>query len=148
MSPHALFPLFNFGILAPWALLVFAPRWRWTQRIVLASVVILCVAYLTMLIFSMRTAPEGSGGQTLDGVMRLFGSPWLALVCWIHYLAFDMVAGAWIVRDAVKRNISHWLVAPCVILTLFFGPAGFLAYTILRALKAQGAQRLPVSQST
>ena len=60
------------------------------------------------------------------------GSPALALVCWIHYLVFDLFVGAWIVRDAARRGVAHLAVVPCLLLTLMVGPAGLLLYLVLR----------------
>jgi hypothetical protein len=132
MSPHDLFPIFNFGVLPAWVLLVLAPRWRWTQRLVHSAVipVALGTAYLVLLLSA--DLPPGAGGGSLDEVLRLFASPALALVCWIHYLVFDLFVGAWIVRDAGRRGISHLLVVPCLALTLMLGPAGLLLYLVIR----------------
>ena len=54
------------------------------------------------------------------------------LAGWVHYLAFDLLVGAWIVRTARAEGIPHWAVMPCLILTFLFGPAGLLAFAILR----------------
>ena len=40
--------------------------------------------------------------------------------------------GAWIVRDAGRRGISHLAVIPCLLLTFMVGPAGLLLYLVLR----------------
>lgn len=132
MSPHELFPLFNLGVLPAWALLVLAPRWRWTQRLVHTAVIPvgLATAYLVLLLST--DIPDGAGGGSLDEVLRMFASPALALVCWIHYIVFDLFVGAWIARDAARRGITHLLVAPCLVLTLLVGPAGLLLYLVVR----------------
>lgn len=139
MSPHDLFPLFNLGVLPAWALLLLAPRWRWTQRLVHGVVmpVALATAYLVLLLSA--ELPEGAGGGSLDEVMRLFASPQLALVCWIHYLVFDLFVGAWIARDAARRGIPHLALVPCLLLTLMVGPAGLLLYLVLRLALRQVA---------
>lgn len=139
MSPHDLFPLFNLGVLPAWALLLLAPRWRWTQRLVHGAVmpVALATAYLVLLLSA--ELPEGAGGGSLDEVQRLFASPQLALVCWIHYLVFDLFVGAWIARDAARRGIPHLALVPCLLLTLMVGPAGLLLYLVLRLALRQVA---------
>ena len=56
---------------------------------------------------------EGTGGfSSLQDVSALFGNPWLLLAGWTHYLAFDLLVGAWEVRDARDRRIRHLLVLP------------------------------------
>ena len=71
--------------------------------------------------------------------MALFTMPEIALAGWIHYLAFDLLVGAWEVRTARREGIAFLLVLPCLALTFLFGPAGFLAFSALRA--ARLAQR-------
>ena len=56
----------------------------------------------------------------------------MAVLCWIHYLAFDLFVGAWIVRDVGRRGLPHLAVAPCVLLTMMYGPTGLLVYLTLR----------------
>ena len=67
---------------------------------------------------------------------ELFSNPWLLLAGWIHYLAFDLFVGTWMVRDSLERRVPRLLVAPCLLLTFLFGPAGFLAYQVTRSLIA------------
>ncbi len=52
----------------------------------------------------------------------------------MHYLAFDMFVGAWIVRDAIALRVSSLLVVPVLLATLMFGPVGLLLYIALRFL--------------
>ncbi|MBL9100425.1 MAG: DUF4281 domain-containing protein [Myxococcales bacterium] len=132
MRPHDLFPIFNTALLPAWALLVLAPRWRWTQRLVHTAVIPVAVSTAYLVLLLSAEIPEGAGGGSLDAVLRMFASPELALVCWIHYLVFDLFVGAWIARDAVRRGISWLLVAPCLVLTLLVGPAGLLLYIVIR----------------
>ena len=61
-----------------------------------------------------------------------FSVPETVLVGWVHYLAFDLFVGAWEVRDAQRRSISHLYVVPCLLFTLMLGPVGLLAYLTLR----------------
>ena len=68
--------------------------------------------------------------------MLLFQSPTAVLGGWIHYLVFDLFIGAWIVRDANRQGINHWITTPFLFVTLMAGPAGLMLYLLLRlALK-------------
>jgi hypothetical protein len=51
---------------------------------------------------------------------------------WVHYLIFDLFVGAWESRDAVRREVPHWLAVPCLLGTLMFGPIGLLLYITAR----------------
>jgi hypothetical protein len=63
------------------------------------------------------------------------------LAGWIHYLAFDLFVGSWLVRDAHLRGIAHGWVLPLLFLTFLFGPAGLLSYLGLRAVLAARVTR-------
>lgn len=134
MDLDRVFTIVNYGVMPAWTLLVLAPRWRWTGRLVHSVLVpaLWGIAY-GLLIF---TDPEGSPDAsffTLDGVMAIFTSRQTVLAAWIHYLIFDLFVGAWETRDAARRGIPHLAVVPCLVLTLLFGPLGLLLYLLLRA---------------
>lgn len=114
-----------------WLLLMFVPRWRWTQRLATFAVPLLLATLYVWLLVSGRPAP-GAGFRTLAQVQILFSRPEALLAGWIHYLAFDLFTGAWEARDAGRLGISRWLVAPCLVLTFLFGPVGLAAYLLLR----------------
>ncbi len=133
MDLELLFSVVNASPLPAWLLLVFAPRWRWTQQVVHAAwmPLLLGTAYALLLFTDM--GGEGSF-FTLEGVMALFVRPQLALAGWIHYLVFDLFVGAWECRDAERVGLKHWMVVPCLFLTLMFGPFGLLLYLLLRGV--------------
>jgi hypothetical protein len=132
MHPETLFNASGKLAMVGWALLVFAPRWRWSQR--MASGIIplaLAIIYLVLIAFYFAKSPGGFG--TLAQVAQLFQNPWLLLAGWIHYLAFDLFLGAWQVRQAQRLGISHFLVIPCLLLTFLFGPVGFILFWTIRS---------------
>ena len=53
----------------------------------------------------------------------------------MHYLAFDLFTGAWEAADAPAARIPHWLLLPCLALTLLAGPVGLLLYLCLKAAR-------------
>lgn len=116
-----------------WILLIIVPRRSWAL-LVAGRIIPLLLAggYLAVLTPNWAGAQGGFG--SLSEVSLLFANPWLLLAGWIHYLAFDLFIGAWEVGDAMDRNISHWLMIPCLLLTFLFGPIGLLAYFALRSI--------------
>ncbi len=136
MRAETVFNIFSYGVFPAWALLMFAPRWKWTLRLIHSVLipVMLGLAHLGLMVgLTLGAAiPEGANAATLQGAMLLFSDPWVAVLCWIHYLAFDVFLGAWIVRDAGRHKLPHLAVAPCVLLTMFYGPTGLLVYLTLR----------------
>ena len=142
MSPDLIFTIANNGILVFWLLLIVAPRWRGTELAVhsIAVPLLLGCAYLWLLA-RVWVGGEGAPGTsyfTLPGVMALFASPTGAAMGWIHYLVFDLFVGAWEARDAARRGVPHWMVVPCLIVTLMAGPAGLALYLVLRTLRRSG----------
>ncbi len=132
MNAETVFSIANTLALIGWILLIFAPRWKWTQKVVVSGGVslLLSVAYLILVVLFFGKAEGGFG--SLADVMKLFTNQWATLAGWLHYLAFDLLVGGWEVRDAQSRGISHWFVIPCLVLTFLLGPIGFLLYHILR----------------
>jgi hypothetical protein len=136
-SPEAVFSMASTAVLPGWLLLVFAPRWRHSARLVGAVLIpgLLAVPY-GVLIAARWGGAEG-GFSSLADVQKLFADPWLLLAGWIHYLVFDLFIGAWEVRDAQRLGIPHLLVVPCLVLTFLFGPVGLLLYGIVRAVRTR-----------
>lgn len=137
MNAETVFSIANFTAMAGWLLLIFASRWNWTRRIVIAGAIplLLSVAYLILIVIFFGKA-EG-GFDSLANVMKLFTNNWATLAGWIHYLAFDLFVGGWETRDAQEKGISHWFVIPCLILTFLLGPIGFLLYRIISFFAAK-----------
>jgi Domain of unknown function (DUF4281) len=136
MTPDTLFQLSGPLTILGWLALALAPLAPRAADVVAALVIpaLLSVAYAALILVHWSTAPGGFG--TLSEVMALFTTPAVALAGWLHYLAFDLFVGAWITRTARAEHIAHLLILPCLVLTFLFGPAGFLAFSILRVAGA------------
>jgi hypothetical protein len=130
--PESLFTLANVAVLPAWALLVLAPRSKWTARLVAPVLIpaLLSLLYLYLLVTRWARVQDAFG--SLADVRRLFDDPAMLLAGWLHYLAFDLFIGSWEVRDAQRLALPHLVVVPCLLLTLFFGPVGLLAYLVVR----------------
>ncbi len=126
-----LFSLSGAIVLLCWLLLLAVPRWRVAQILATFVAPLLIAALYLALLVSHKT-PTGGGFNSLAQVSILFSSPYALLAGWVHYLAFDLFTGAWEARDAAEVGISRWLVAPCLLLTFFFGPAGLALYLLLK----------------
>lgn len=92
---------------------------------------LLCASYVLLLVQHWGSAPGGNFGS-LAGVATLFASPGRLVGGWVHFLAFDLWLGRWMVDDVQAHQRSRWLLLPCLPLTFFFGPAGLLLYCGLR----------------
>lgn len=132
MTADTLFSIANTTALLAWLVLMAFQKRRWAADVVAIAAVVLFASIYVVLIAAQWLHSEGSFGS-LDGVAALFSNRWLLLAGWVHYLAFDLLVGRWEVQDAARLGLSPWLVAPVLVLTFMFGPAGWLAYMGVRA---------------
>lgn len=136
MTPDMLFQIANTTALAGWLVLLASPLVPAAADRISGTVIplLLAVAYAGLILAYFG---QGEGGfDTLTNVMKLFSRPEAVLAGWIHYLAFDLFIGAWETRTARAEGIPFLLVVPCLVLTFLFGPAGLLAFSVLRAARA------------
>ena len=130
------------GFAAPaWALLIFLPTWRGTRWIARSAIVpaVLCVLYVIGIVAQISASGLGFMRDfgSAEGVAHLLSQPDIAIVAWIHFLAFDQLVGIFIYRD----NMHHrYVPIPVQSVILFFtfmlGPFGFLTYYLLRAARS------------
>lgn len=150
LTPDFLFSLANPIALFGWALLVLAPRWTGTRRLVLSGALplVLAVAYALLIGSHYLSAHGGEGGfGSLQEVATLFRDPWALLAGWVHYLCFDLGIGIWESLDAPRRGVPHLLLVPCLVLTFLLGPVGLLLYSLVRRFYGRDVAA-PVASAT
>jgi Domain of unknown function (DUF4281) len=118
-----------------WALMIFAPRWSWTKRIIGSPFISLPAAllYAVLVVPNALSLLPALANPNLAGIQTLLGSPQGATVAWIHFLAFDLFVGRWAYLDSQERGINVFLMAPVLFLVLMFGPLGFAVYLGVRS---------------
>ena len=148
MTPNQLFSIANALALVAWLVLIVPWSQRWMAEVGARWVIPGVFAAMYAVIVGTHWAGSSGGFATLSEVGMLFGEPWLLLAGWVHYLAFDLLVGSWEARDARERGVGRLVLAPCLGLTFLFGPAGWLLYTIVRAVHAAGHADIPGSVTT
>ena len=141
MSMETLFAISSPIAMLGWIALIISPIIpKWSDRIATyISPGLLSLAYMSLILAFWADA-EG-GFDTLANVQLLFTQSEIAMAGWLHYLAFDLFMGAWIVREARKASISHWFIIPILPMTLLFGPIGFVLFLALKSgLSLRGSQ--------
>lgn len=139
MTHDHVYSIINLAVVPFWLLLAFVPRWRFTPLLVHSALVpmVLGTFYLLYLggaIFG-GGGPQGGGFGSLDALQILFSYKPALIAGWAHYLVFDLFVGAWIVRDAQRRRLNHYMIIPILFFTLMAGPLGLLLYMLLRGLR-------------
>ena len=135
MNFETLFSIAGLVAMFGWLCLLFSPLMpKWADWIAgLALPIILSLGYVILLVSPSSDSAGGFG--TLADVMVLFSYEQAALAGWVHFLAFDLFVGAWVCRTARAETVSFWLVAPCLPVVFLFGPAGLLAFQVIRAVR-------------
>ena len=130
------FQLANVLALPGWIALLLAPLRRGTALAIARAIgVLLAAGYLVGFLASLGSGNGLAGDYTLRGIAGFFADPRLALIGWIHYLAFDLWVGAWEVEAAERAGMPHLLVVPALVLTFLLGPIGLLLFLLLRKIK-------------
>ena len=130
--------------LGGWLALFGYPLWPQIARLMVftIAVVLLSALYTYFVFFAKQLDEPGARARgsfsSLAGVISLFKSPRVVLAGWIHYLAFDLMVGLYIVTDAARLGIGHGWLIPALGLTLMFGPAGLLLYLAMRVAMSPG----------
>lgn len=136
-----IFKLTCYTALLGWLVLFLLPLWPVAsfspQSFVVGIVVLLLSIAYVYLVFLGKKHDDPDhrirgSFWSLKGIINLFKTPRIVLAGWVHYLAFDLMVGVFIVSNAAHYNIAHWMLLPCLFLTLMFGPAGLLLYFLLR----------------
>ena len=135
MSPDTIFTLCSNIAMGGWIVLIFLPFWVHSDKFILGIIITLLSIVYAWLIFDTFRFSDISKFGSLGGVMELFTNPVAVTAGWVHYLAFDLLAGIFVKRNSVKHNISHWIIIPCLLMTFMFGPMGLLLYLLVRFIK-------------
>lgn len=138
MNTDTAFQILNALVLPQWLLMIVAPRWKPTEFLAKTLLIpaLLAVFYIYYLFFG-NSDLDLQSFSTLAGVKTLFSQDTALLAGWIHYLAFDLAVGSWMLRQSQRRKVPHGLLIPCLILSFLFGPAGLLLYLAVRTAKSQ-----------
>ncbi|GBF50916.1 hypothetical protein LPTSP4_24430 [Leptospira ryugenii] len=138
MDTEAIFQTANSVAMLSWIALVFVPRWKYTKIIFGFLIPGILLTFLYLVVISLSFGQASGGFGSLISVRKLFQNDFALLAGWVHYLAFDLWIGAWIVNNSERTNIPHWMVIPSLVLTFLFGPIGLLLYLVIRMVKLKG----------
>lgn len=126
----------TFALAAPfWALMILAPRWSWTGRVVGSPLIVapVLLVYALLVLPALGAVLPVVTAPTLDGLRELLGTADGAAAAWAHMIGFDLLVGRWIFSDARERGIPALLTAPVLVLTILLGPLGLAVHLGLRA---------------
>ena len=134
MNANQIFSIANSLALISWIPLFVAPFNRKVRNVLIGSTVTFLSAAYAVLFTQTFDAGALESFSTLDGLMTLFSSKEAVLIGWMHYLAFDLLVGISIARNAEKHELNPWIVRPIFLFTFMAGPLGFLLYAVYKTI--------------
>ncbi|MGF0320348.1 ABA4-like family protein [Nocardia fluminea] len=129
-----LFDLSFFVTVPFWALMIFAPTWRWTRTIisspwiVLVPLVVWAVVAVPVLgaMWSLVTSPS------LAAITEAAADPAVLTALWAQIIAWDLFLGRWIYLDSRERSVHPLLMGPLLVGTILLSPIAFPIYLLVR----------------
>lgn len=136
MTAATVFSIAGTMAMPMWLLMIILPKWKVTRFLIDYKLIpiILSLFYVYYIIIHLQTG-AGLDFGSLSSVMSLFTVENAVLAGWVHYLAFDLLIGMWMLNENQKLGIHQLLMAPCLFATFMLGPLGFLLFMIIRTFK-------------
>ena len=136
MTPSTVFSIAGAIAMPMWILMIFLPKWKVTRFLIDFKIIpiVLSLIYTVYIILALQTGGMMDFGS-LSSVMNLFTEEQAVLTGWVHYLAFDLVVGMWMLDQNKELKIHSLLMPPCLFGTFMFGPVGFLLFVIFKSFK-------------
>ena len=136
MTNTEIFSIANMMAMPMWLLLIILPKWKVTRFLIDYKVIplLLPLFYAFYIVLHIQSG-AGLDFGSLSSVMSLFTLEDAVMAGWVHYLAFDLLVGMWMINQNRSLGIHQLLMAPCLFATFMLGPMGFLLFMVLRTFK-------------
>ncbi|WP_422859951.1 ABA4-like family protein [Flagellimonas sp. S174] len=136
MTNAEVFSAANMMAMPMWLLLIILPKWKVTRFLIDYKVIPLVLSLFYAFYIGLHIqSGAGLDFGSLSAVMSLFTLEDAVMAGWVHYLAFDLLIGMWMINQNRTLGIHQLLMAPCLFATFMLGPVGFLLFTILKTIK-------------
>lgn len=134
MSPALLFDL-AFWVTVPfWVLMIFAPGWTWTRRVI-GSPLIMLPTLVVYTVLAVPLLPElwaAVSAPELGGFQAFLADDGAAALIWAQIIAWDLFIGRWIYFDGRRRGVHPVLMAPVLVFTILLSPFAVLLWFVVR----------------
>jgi len=136
MTAAEVFSLVNLIAMPMWILMIVLPKWKVTRFLVDYKLIplVLSLVYAWYIALTIQSGPAMDFGS-LEAVMNLFTAENALLAGWVHYLAFDLLVGMWMLDQNKTLGIHPLIMAPCLFGTFMLGPVGFLIFMAVKTIK-------------
>ncbi len=131
---HLLFNAVSFIPGPLWMALWLVPQSRLLHRIIDAIIILFCAGYTLLVLPDLPQILPLIAKPTPEALAAVFGTVPAVSLAWTHFVIGDLWVGRWIAVDSSKEGFAKWARLPILLLTLFFGPMGFLFYILVRSI--------------
>ena len=125
----------NILVLPFWLLMVIAPNWGVTQKVMASTLMFVPLALAYIFCFAASLDPDSMAAfanPTLSALAGLFSDERVMATGWIHFIVMDLFVGRWIYWQGQEKGIfTRHSLALC----LFAGPIGLLSHLITALLQ-------------
>ncbi|KYP14035.1 ABA4-like family protein [Flavihumibacter sp. CACIAM 22H1] len=132
MGADQLFQISSTLAMIAWLLLVIFHKTLWISKLLIGTILTALSLLYFYLIVKNFGGLQPDSFSTLDGVATLFTNREALLAGWVHYLAFDLLTGIFIVTNGRKNGMGIGWLLPCLLCCFMLGPVGLLLYLLLR----------------
>jgi hypothetical protein len=133
----------TFSVMPFWVLMIAAPRWRWTERLVRSPFIVAApiAVYAALVLPRVLALLPLVARPELSPIAAVLGTPLGAAIAWAHFVALDLLAGRFVFQDARARGLPAWISSPVLAATLLFAPLGLTAYAVVLACTSAPLRR-------
>ncbi|MFI7676028.1 ABA4-like family protein [Actinophytocola sp. NPDC049390] len=128
-----------------WLLMIFAPTWEWTRRIVSSpwSATPPLVFWFVFAIPMFGELLPAVAKPTLAGWQDLLAEPAALTFAWAQIIAWDLFVGRWMYLDSRERGIHPLVMGPLLVVAIMLSPIAVPAYLILRNVLGRKPENTP-----
>jgi membrane protein insertase Oxa1/YidC/SpoIIIJ len=132
MDAQLSFQLLNLLALVFWIVLLFFHGRKIYRLLISSGFAFILFGLIYLVLFITQFTFDFEAFTSIENMSSLYKNPWIILLGWVHYLAFDLLAGVWIRNDAKKSAIGKVVIVPSLIFTFMTGPFGLLIYLLIK----------------
>jgi hypothetical protein len=117
-----------------WTMMIVAPRWRWTSRVMSSpwSVTLPLIFWFVFAVPRFGELLPAVLKPTLEGWQELVADPAALTFTWSQIIAWDLFVGRWMYLDSRERRVHPLVMGPLLVLTVLLSPIGLPLYLAVR----------------
>jgi len=126
--------VFFVGAAPFWTLMIAAPGWRFTQRVMSTpwSATLPLVFWFPFALPRLGDLVPAVAKPTLPVWQELLTDPAVMTFTWAQIIAWDLFVGRWMYLDSRERGIHPAVMAPLLVLAIMLSPLAVPIYLVLR----------------